>query len=74
MQRQNYWSDQKWQLYIVTYYKVTQQSPREPFCLSCVISEKTCENRVLYDTNDLYVFQAFISVKWISLNKPFWLE
>ena len=30
VQRQNYWSDQKWQLYAVTYYKVTQFS-RKPF-------------------------------------------
>ena len=52
VQKQNFWSDQKGQLYAVTFYKVTQL-PRESFCLSYVIKVKTWENRVLYDTKDL---------------------
>ena len=55
VQGQNYWSDWKWQLYVVTYYKVTQFY-REPFCLSCIRENLKKKTESYYDTNDLYQY------------------
>ena len=64
-----YWSNKTWQLYVVTYYKVTQLC-REYFCLSCIILEKTWENDALYDINDIYM-QSHVDD--LSMNNTRWL-